>query len=145
MRHVEKGFSLIEVLITLVILSVVTVALTKVMLNSYNVSQSVFQQREVTNILASRMNLLKYIDTDDITSGGTFGYAQLITGSGANVTGTYGVYTTTWAVDSSDPSFKEIDVTVSWTDSDGVDQSEELSNIIRAYDPGIQEKAFNDN
>lgn len=134
----QSGQGLIETLIALLIISGGAIALIQFEHNlSYN-NNLAQQQAEATLFATQQIESLRNFAVINNTSGYN-AYQSIATGNrtanGANTT-----YTLNWTVTTSSttPSYKTIDLIVSWTDSYGNAQSIDLTTIIAGLDPAYQ-------
>ena len=139
----NSGFSLVEVLISVVIVSLAVIALAKIIFINYEVNHVTLQTREAGELISNKMTELKAIDSQTEIQAGVWSYEDIISGS-ENVTDTYGTYTLSWTVteNATPVTYKTIDISATWTDSDNVTHTETLSSFIREHDPGLQAKSF---
>lgn len=128
-----SGLTLIETLLTIVFISMTVISLIRFQ-NYLSYDSSLAQQTaDAVNLAESRIETLRDFQVLNATSGYT-DYNAMSSGSSVT-TGATCTYTTTWTVTSTtNPTYKTIDVTVSWTDRRGTAQSVRL--ISRAA--GIQ-------
>ena len=130
----EKGLTLIETIITLAFLAVSVIVL--VSFQSYltydnNLSQ---QRARALSLAIGEMETLRDYQVLNNTAGYT-SWQSIASGSSV-VTGTSATYTVTWTVTSyASPSYKNIDVTVTWTDARGNAQSVKQDINIAGIDP----------
>lgn len=139
----HRGFTLIEILVTIVIVGLVMLALSKVIMVNYDLSHLAMQTREASEALKNKMVEIKSIDSITIAQGGNWSYEDIADGT-ATINDTYGNYTLNWSVTShSTPTdYKAIDITATWQDGNGTSQSKTLSSIIREQDPAKQGNAI---
>lgn len=126
-----KGQGLIEIMMTVLIITGSVLALLR--FQSYLAySNDVANQRATAAQLA-----LNQIETlrDYSALTGTNSYANIASGS-STYTGTSATYSLTWTVTPyTNPTYKTINVTVSWTDRYGTAQSAQLTSIVAQLDP----------
>lgn len=139
----QRGFTLIEILITIVIVGLVMLALSKIVMVNYDLSHLAMQTREASEALSNKMVEIKSIDSRTIAQGGNWSYEDIADGT-TTVNDTYGDYTISWSITShtTPTNYKTIDITATWQDSDGTSQSKTLSSLIREHDPGKQGDAI---
>lgn len=125
------GQGLIEVMMTLLIIAGSVIALLRFQ-NYLAYSNSVAnQQSTATQLAVSKIETLR--DFSALT--GTNSYANIASGS-SSFTGTSATYTITWTVTPFvNPTYKTIDVVVTWTDRYGNAQSTELTSMVAQVDP----------
>lgn len=127
-----KGLGLIEVMMTLLIIAGSVVALLR--FQSYLAYENNLSNQKAiaTQIANSKVESLR--DYSALT--GSNSYANIASGTSTQ-TGSNTTYTLTWTVTSfSNPTYKTIDVTVSWTDQHNATQSTRLISTIAQVDPG---------
>ena len=129
-----NGQTLIEVLITLVFISIAVVSLIKFQ-NYLSYDNSLSQQKGNATIIAqSKLDSLSDFQVYNDTSGYTS--YQSITSGSSTVSGTSTTYNLSWTVTSNtNPTYKTIDVTVSWTDRRGATQSVRLVRRVAGIEP----------
>lgn len=129
----QRGQGLIEVMVTLLIIAGSVVALLRFQ-NYLGYSNTVANQQGTAYQLA-----VKQIETlrDYSALTGANSYANIASGS-STYSGASATYTITWTVTSfTNPTYKTIDVTVSWTDSYGGAQSKRLITKLAQLDPSF--------
>ena len=130
----SEGQTLIETLICVLFIAVSAVAL--IHFQGYlSYDNSLVQQKAEAVITASsKMSSLCDFQVLSNTTGYT-SYQSIASGT-SSVTGNYASYTMTWTVTSyTNPTYKNISVTVTWTDRYGVSQSIQLVSNIAGIDP----------
>lgn len=134
MNEHKKGQTLIEALITIVLISVGVIALIRFQ-NYLAYNNSVAQQKAEATVLATKQTeTLRDFQVLNNTSGYT-SYQSIATGS-STVNGTTATYTITWTVTTTaSPAYKNIAVTVSWTDRNNQSNSVQLVSNIAEVDP----------
>lgn len=143
-RKRQKGFSLIEVMVALTVLSiglVGTVKFQSVMLKNSGNTQA---RLEAVNIAQARIeaigayqNLAAY---DELKSSATLiaDAAALGVSLDFSQTGTNTAFTVDWVVtENVNPNHLEISVTVAWADVFGAPQSIKLDSIVGKIDPNF--------
>jgi len=135
-NKLQKGASLIEVLIALLILATGIVALVKFQ-GSLLQSRTLVNQRSVAVQLAeSKLEELRHFSVIATTPGYT-AYEDIASGT-SSIAGVSAIYTMTWTVtENTNPSYKSITVTVTWTDPTGGAQSVTLNTIVGSVDPAL--------
>jgi Tfp pilus assembly protein PilV len=130
----KKGQTLVEALITLVFISVTVIALIRFQ-NYLSYDNSLSQQKgDATMIAQSKIETLRDFQVLNNTSGYT-SYQSIASGS-STTTGKTAVYTVAWTITTlSNPTYKTIDVTVSWTDRKGIAQSVRLISHVAGIEP----------
>ena len=133
-RKHPSGQTLIEVLVTMVFISISVIALIRFQ-NYLAYDNSVAQQKGEAVIFAqSKIESLSDFQVLNNTSGYS-SYASIASGT-SSVTGTTATYTITWTVTTNaNPNYKQIDVTVSWTDRYGTSQSIRLVSNVAGIEP----------
>lgn len=132
-RH-HKGQTLIEALLTIVFISVTVIALIRFQ-NYLAYDNNLSQQRGYATMLAqSQIETLSDFQVLNNTAG--YSSYQGISSGSSTVSGTTATYTVTWTISSqSNPTYKTIDVTVSWTDRRGTSQSVRLIRNVAGIEP----------
>lgn len=130
-----SGFTLIETLITVLFIAFGVLALIRFQ-NFLAYDHSLSQQRADAVLLAERqIEILKNYHVVNTTPGYT-AYQSIVTGTSSE-TGLSATYTITWTVSTfTNPSYKNISVTVSWTDRNGTSRSVNLTTRISEVEPG---------
>lgn len=133
-KHKSRGQTLVEALVTLLFIAVGVVALVRFQ-NYLAYDNSVSRQKaDATAIAQSRMETLRDFQVLNNTSGYT-SYESIASGS-AVVTGSTATYNVAWTVTTNtDPDYKDVTVTVSWTDRNGGSQSVVLTSRIAGIEP----------
>lgn len=127
----QKGQGMVEVMMTLLIIAGSVLALLKFQNYLAYSNGLANQQATATQIAISQIETLR--NYSDIT--GTNSYANIASGT-STTTGTTAVYTLTWTVTPfTNPTYKTIDLTVSWTDRNGGAQSIRLITRVAQVDP----------
>jgi type IV pilus assembly protein PilV len=132
-KHIT-GQTLIEVLVTVVFISISVIALIR--FQSYlSYDNSLSQQKaDAITLAQSTIEQLRDFQVLNNTSGYT-SYQSIASGSSSS-TGTSATYTVTWTVTAyTNPTHKAIDVTVSWTDRQGTAQSVRLITDVAGIEP----------
>lgn len=134
----QRGQGLIETIIALLIISGGVIALIQFQHNiAYGNSLSQ-QQAEATILATSQIETLRNFGVINNTAGYT-SYQSIASGS-STATGSNATYNLNWTVTTSatTPTYKTVDLTVSWTDVQGTAQSIEMTTIITGIDPNTQ-------
>jgi Tfp pilus assembly protein PilV len=128
------GQSLIEVMLTLLIIAVGTIALIRFQ-NYLSYTTSVAQQRTDATLLAiSTIESKRDFHVLNTMTGYTS--YQSITSGSSTTSGPSATYTITWAVTVyTNPTYKTITVTVSWLDRRGITQTIQQITNIAGIDP----------
>ncbi len=129
-----NGQTLIEAMLTLLIMGICVTGLVKFQ-NYLAFNNSLMQQKSTAMNLA-----VKQIETlcDFQVLNNTTGYTsyQSIASGSSTFTGVTATYTIRWTVTSyTNPTYKNIDVTVSWSDRYGASQSVQLVTRVAGIDP----------
>lgn len=133
-RRKQIGQSLIEVLITVLVVAISAVALVR--FHGYlSYDDSLTKQRADATVLAKQQLETLYDFQTKATTAGYTAYADIASGSGTpTVNGT--AYTVTWTVtDFTAPDYKNVNISVSWSDRYGSSQSVVLNSDIAGVDP----------
>ena len=130
----KRGFTLIEVLISLAILAIGVVVIVKFQGDLLRNMGSTQQQSEAVSLAENKLNELRnYVVLT--TAEGTPSYEQIVNGT-QTTTNNNTTYTTTWVVTTvASPPYKTVVITVSWTNSENATESVSLESIIGAVDP----------
>ncbi len=130
----KSGQTLIEVLITLLFIAVSVIALIRFQ-NYLSYDNSLSQQKaHATTIAQSQIETLRDFQVLNTTSGYT-AYQGIVSGS-STVTGSAATYTVTWTITTTaSPSYKQISVTVAWTDRYNRAQSVVLVTNVAGIQP----------
>jgi Tfp pilus assembly protein PilE len=121
-------------LITIAFLAVSVIAL--VSFQSYLTYDNILSQQKTRALLlaTSQIETLRDYQVLNNTSGYT-SWQSIASGS-SSVTGNTATYTVTWTVTSfANPTYKNVDVTVTWTDQRGTAQSVKQDVNIAGIDP----------
>lgn len=134
MIHKQNGQTLIEVMITVAFIAISAIALIRFQ-NTLAYDNSYAQQKSEAVILASKqMETLSDFQVLNNTGGYT-SYQSIASGT-STVTGVNATYSLSWTVvPHVNPTYKTVDVTVSWTDRYNNSQSVQLSSNIAGIDP----------
>lgn len=126
-----RGQGLVEVLMTLLIIVGSVLALLKFQNYLAYTNDYAYQQAVATQLAVSKIESLR----DYSQLSGSNSYANIASGT-SSYTGPSATYTLTWTVTSyTNPTYKTIDVVVSWTDRYGNAQSKELTTNVAQLDP----------
>lgn len=130
----QKGQTLVETLVTVVFIAMAVLALIGFQ-NYLAYDNSLAQQRaDATQLAEGQIETLKDFHVLNNTSGYTS--YQGITSGSRTVTGTTTTFTITWTVTAfTNPTYKNIDVNVTWTDRNGASQSVRLITNVAGIDP----------
>lgn len=134
MKKYVVGQTLIEALVTILFISISVIALIRFQ-NYLSYDNSLSQQKaDAITLAQSTIENLRDFHVLNNTSGYT-SYQSIASGTSSS-TGTTATYTITWTVTAStNPTHKEIDVTVSWTDRRGTAQSVRLISDVAGIEP----------
>lgn len=130
----KQGQTLIEVLITLLLISVSVIALIRFQ-NYLAYDNSFAQQKsEATLLVLKQIEILKEFQVLNNTAG--YNSYDSITSGTQTIAGKNASYTVAWTVSSfTNPTYKNIDVTATWTDRINNSQSIRLITNIAGIDP----------
>ena len=120
----EVGFSLIEVMISLVILFIVTVAIMSSVVFGIKANARTEDLMVATKALEAAMERIMAAPFDDTVSQFPAGYAESIGLLGAK----QGLWTVTY-LDTGDPDLLSIKVTANWQGTDGFARTIELNTL----------------
>lgn len=128
------GQTLVEVLVTLLFMAVGLIALMQFQ-NYLAYNNTLAQQKtEATRLAIKQIETLQDFQVLNNTTGYTS--YQSITSGTATSTETNATYTLAWTVTSyTNPTYKIITVTVSWTDRYNTSQSMQLVSIVAGIEP----------
>lgn len=135
--HHQRGISLTEVLVTMVILGLGLVTLLK--LQSYLISFNMAAQQQSEAVLLSHEKIEKLRDFSQISSQtGVRAFNDINNGS-ETISRANTTYTLSWTVtDITAPKQKVVTTTISWLDNQNKSQSINLSSVISEHDPSEQ-------
>lgn len=135
-RGATTGQTLIETLITILFLAVSVVVLVRYQgFLAWNNTLS-RQKSYAVSLAFSKMEQLVFIQTLNTTAG--YSAWQDIASGTSSYSGTNATYTLTWTVTTNaSPSYKTIDIVVSWTDTQGNAQSVRQDTIIAGINPQL--------
>ena len=138
----NQGFSFVEVLVSLVILSVGLIGTGKYQGTLLRNSSDVQARSQAINIAQKKIEEIKSYENldafDEIKSSDTLIAEAVAAGSTLDftVTGTNAVYDLDWVVlQNTNPDYVEIEVIVSWNESHGEPQQIRLNSIVSETDP----------
>lgn len=144
MQYVKNnsGFSLIEVLVSLVILSVGLIGTGKFQVALLKNSSDVESRSQAINIAQQKIEEIKSYESltayDDIKSSDTLIAEALSAGSTLDFS-TAGINTTynlNWTVvENTNPNYVHIEVVVTWNERNGAPQQVKLDSILSKSDP----------
>lgn len=130
----EKGVTLVELLVTLFILTIGISALIKFQGNYFYYGDLSKQRSEAVILAKSKLATLRNYQVLSTTSGYN-AYEDISSGT-STTTATNTTYTITWSVtENTSPAYKTINVVVSWVDRNNNSQGITLSSIIGKIDP----------
>ncbi|AYO08473.1 prepilin-type N-terminal cleavage/methylation domain-containing protein [Vibrio campbellii] len=127
----QKGFSLIEVLISFLLLGIGALGLTKLQIYMERESDYAIQSVEALRLAENQLEWFRTRGASDVLSTiSTASFAAIATGSSAT-----GSYIVEWEVPAAtiSGSLKTITITSSWKDRMGETQSIELKTMISQY------------
>ncbi len=133
MSH-QLGAGLAEAIIAVCIIAISVVALARFQAGVAYSDTLAQQQSEATILAESELESLR--DFQVISNQAGYTSYQSIASGTSTVTGTNATYTLTWTITSYvNPSYKNMDITVSWTDKYGIAQSTRLVTNVGSIDP----------
>lgn len=134
MRNRWQAFSLVEVLVALLVLAVGIAAIIRFQSGALENRGFLSQHHEALQLAEDRLDQLRQYEVVDTTAGKT-AYADISSGSTTEIKAST-TYTVSWAVtESTNPDYKTVQVTVSWTDRKNTPRSIVLATIIGKIDP----------
>lgn len=132
-----EGQTLVEVMITLLFVCISIIALIRFQ-NYLAYNNSLAQQQSEATILAEKQ-LETLRDFQVLNNQNPYTSYQGIASGNSNVNGVNATYSLAWTVTPyTNPTYKNIDVTVSWTDRYNVSQSVELTTQVAGVDPSTE-------
>jgi type IV pilus modification protein PilV len=138
----QKGVTLIELLVTLLILTIGIAALIKFQMTYFYYYDLSKQRAEAIFLAKAKMDALRAFETIPTTSG-KFAYNDIVSGSSTS-TGNNATYSINWTVTTyTNPNYKTVNITVSWTDRRNAAKSISLSSIIAQLDPSTSGVVMN--
>lgn len=134
--HLQVGITLIEVLISLVIIAIGLLGIMQFTWQMWYHNNLIKQQIEAISVCQKKMEKLRSYEVLTTTPGWA-AYADITSSViSENTTSNNTIYSTTWTVtDYTNPAYKTVTVTTGWTDIRGNAQSVTLSSIIAQIDP----------
>ena len=135
MMKKQAGQGLIETLITILLIAISVIALVRFQ-NYLAYTNSLTRQYNDAGILAlEKIESLRDFQVINNTGGYT-SYQSIVSGTGTSA-GTTATYTLTWTVTANtNPTYKNIDITVSWTDRNNTARSVRFITRVAGVDPG---------
>lgn len=132
----QQGQGLIETLMIVLFISISIVALLRFQ-HYLNYSTSYTQQQITANILATdKIEALRNFQVINTTAGYA-AYQDIASGSSSTTIGN-ATYSLSWTVSANtNPAYKTVNVTVTWTDLQGVSQTLTLTSRIAGIDPSV--------
>lgn len=134
MRRTHNGQTLIEVMVTVLFMAIAVIALIR--FQNYLAYDSMLtrQKNDATLLATEKLESLRYFQVLNNTSGYT-SYQSIATGNSTSTVGNT-TYTLNWTVTSyTNPTYKNVNVVVSWTDRNSLSQSIQMSSDIAGIDP----------
>jgi Tfp pilus assembly protein PilV len=123
-----KGQGLIEVLMTLLVIAGSVLALLSFQSYLAYSNGLANQQATATQLAVNQIETLRDYST-------LAAYGSIASGA-STVTGQTATYTVTWTVTAfNNPTYKTIDVSVTWTDPHGAAQTSRLTSMVSSLDP----------
>jgi len=134
--HTQDGASLVEVLATAVIIALSATALIRFQ-NYLSYDNMLTRQKGEATVLAQKQ-LETLMDFEVLTNTtGYTSYQSIATGTTATTLNST-AFTISWAVSSyTFPTYKNVNINVSWTDSRGLAQSVALDSDIAGIEPAF--------
>jgi len=130
----QRGVSLLEVMIALVVLAIGSVSLVKFHSDLIRHSTTAQQQAVASLLAQKKIETFRHYELIEKKKGANT-YEDIASGDSKTKTSNT-TYTLKWEVnEKQDPRYKSVDITVSWLDMTGKNQSVNLSSIIGAIDP----------
>ncbi len=146
-QHKQKGFSLVEVMITFLILGFGLLALAKFQGTLTTQGAIAKQQGDALTIAKDTLDQWRHFGVLDTTTG-KVAYADIASQSPQTTTVNGISYTINRTVMEEqvypNPEYKKLEVTVNWTDRIGSTHTILLTSIISKSDPGLSGSAMQD-
>lgn len=134
MHRSQRGIGLLETLLIVIFVSIGIVGIMKYQHNLTYSTNTTQQQANATLVALNKIEQLRDFTTLNTTAGYT-AYSDIATGTSTQTVGNTS-YSLSWTITSNaSPSYKTIDITVSWTDRAGGSQSIRLVTRIAGVDP----------
>jgi type IV pilus assembly protein PilV len=131
---IQNGTGLVETLLVVLLVSIGVLAIMNFQHNLSYSTNMTQQQFDATSLATNEIETLRDFQVLSVTSGYS-AYASIASGSSSSTVGNT-TYTVTWTVSTNaSPSYKTINVTVSWTDRFGNSQSVTSSSRVAGVDP----------
>ncbi len=136
MKWKMAAISLIEVLVALAVVSIGVIALIKFQANMATDRLITAQQAEALSLARGFMSETRHAQNLFLTQipGGPI-LGEPVSGSTVHISGTTTYQLNRVIVDNATPEYKEITVTVSWTDPKGTSRSVVVGSKIASVDP----------
>lgn len=137
----QKGLGLIETLMIVLFISISIVALFRFQHYLSLSTHHAQQQNDALIIATKQIETLRDFSVVSTTAS-YFAYQDIATGSSTSTqNGT--AYTTSWTITANtNPSYKTLDVTVTWTDRSNVSRSVRLISRVSNLDPAVSSLVF---
>ncbi len=130
----QKGQTLIEVLVTVLFIGIAAIALVRFQTYLGYDSKLSQQQGEATLVAIQQLETMKDFQVLNNTPGYT-SYQSISSGSSSETVNNT-VYAVAWTVTSyTNPTYKNLDVSVTWTDEQGNSKSVRLVTDVAGVDP----------
>lgn len=144
-----QGIALLDVLISLIVILVSVAAYANLGMNLIQKAALINQNLQALNFAQSKLEYFKSYQTLATTTG-KLAYADIVSGSDTPaVSGSTTAFTRTWTVTDypnaaspTAPTYKFVDMIVSWNDNNNVANTVELVTIIARVDPTAQANIF---
>jgi Tfp pilus assembly protein PilV len=130
----DKGHGLVEALIATVMIAGGAIALARFQNNLSFHDTATLQQGQATILATKQLETLR--DFQVINNQSPFTSYQSISSGTSTYAGNTATYTITWTVTSyTNPTYKNLDVTVAWTDRNNTGRSVRLISNIAGIEP----------
>lgn len=137
----QRGITLVEILITIVVVVVGVLALAKLEKKLWYHGQLLEQQHQGLALAQKKIEELRQFETLK-TESGKLAYQDIASGS-SSVSKSNTNYAVAWNVSEYvNPDYKSINVTVSWSDSSGTSHNINLVSRISKTDPALTGKVL---
>ena len=137
----QRGLTLVEVLITILVIAIGVLALTRLQRNLWH-HNSLLTQRDMALFLAQKkIEELRGYETIN-TAVGKFAYQDIVTGTETTIVSNTS-YTISWNItDNVNPFYKTVAVATNWSDNRGGSHTINLTSIINRMDPIVAGNVF---
>lgn len=136
-----RGFTVVEALVVLLILLGGILVLTRFQGTQINVGAQNRQRTEAVFLAQQTIESLRAFSVVATTAGAD-AYADIVSGTDS-VKGLAATYARTWTVtDKGTPAYKTVEVSVTWQDARGKNETVTLTTYVSAADPALAGRAI---